>query len=98
MTEGTNHSSDALEYGDTTLFCAIFRVSGYSLITPLLFFKCSHCLIVMITNASRNLFFDQYHLNGFQSIKPVKKSHCSKTVDRSFWRALNTGTCKTLGA
>lgn len=33
MTEETNHSSDALEYGDTTLVCAKFRVSGYSLIT-----------------------------------------------------------------
>ena len=73
MTEGTNHSSDALKYGDTTLFCAKFLVSGYSLITPLLFFKCSDCLIVMITNASRNFFFDQYHLNGFQSIKPFEE-------------------------
>lgn len=85
-------------WGYHSVLCYISCFGLFTIITSLLFFKCSHCLIVMITNASRNFFFGQYHLNGFQSTKPLKKSHYSKTVDRSFWRALNTGTCKTLGA
>ena len=42
MTEETNHSSDALDYGDTTLCCAKFRVfTNYSVI--FLMFLLSHC-------------------------------------------------------
>ena len=43
MTEETNHSSDALDYGDTTLFCAKFRVfTNYSVVLFLMF-SLSHC-------------------------------------------------------